>query len=93
MNTKYHDDLEQQKAKAFKNAHVKAAYGSMEDEFRLIEILIAARHEKQLTQAQLARKLGMQQEAIARLESGTANPTYKTLARVAKALDKRIAFI
>lgn len=72
---------------------IKAEYDALEDEFRLIEDLIKARHERQMTQAQLAHKAGMKQAAIARLESGKANPSYKTLTKVAKALDKKITFV
>lgn len=76
-----------------KDPKFKAALNKDKDRFRLMEMLLAARIERKLTQAQLAKRAGMQQEAIARLESGTSNPSYKTLARVAKALDKKIALI
>ncbi|MGI9027638.1 MAG: helix-turn-helix domain-containing protein [Candidatus Saccharimonadales bacterium] len=69
---------------------VKVAYDKLEDEFLLADALIRARLDHKLTQAQLAEKVGMKQAAIARLESGESNPRYKTLSRVAKALDKKI---
>ncbi len=86
-------DFESHKAQALRDPGLKAAYDALEDEFRLIEILISARLERKMTQAQLAKKLGMKQAAIARLESGKANPTFSTLSRVAKALDKKIALV
>lgn len=73
--------------------NVKAAYDELEEEFRVAHQLIRARIEKKLTQAELAEKVGMKQAAIARLESGQSNPRYKTLAKVAKALDKKITFV
>ena len=93
MKKVYKDDFERFKEESFKNPKFKAAYDALEDEFRLIEEMIDARRKKKMTQAQLAKKTGMQQTAIARLESGTSNPRYKTLSKVAKALDKQVAFL
>ena len=76
-----------------KDPEYRKEYDALEDEFRLIELMISLRREKKLTQAQLAKKVGMKQAAIARLESGKANPSFKTLNRVAKALDKKITFV
>ncbi len=84
---------EEFKKQLFKDPKVKAVYDALEDEFRLIDKLIAARQKKKLTQAELAQKLGMKQAAIARLESGASNPSYKTLSKVAKALDKKVSLV
>lgn len=81
------------KKKALADPEIKAAYDALEDEFRLIDKLITARQKKKLTQSELAEKLGMKQAAIARLESGASNPSYKTLSKVAKALDKKVALV
>lgn len=76
-----------------KDPAYKAAYDALEEEFRIAEEFIKARLERKMSQAELAKKAGMQQEAIARLESFDSNPTRKTLARVAKALDKKISLV
>lgn len=81
------------KKKSLRDPKVKAAYDALEDEFKVIAEMIDARQKKKLTQAGLAKKAGMQQAAIARLESGKSNPRYKTLNKIAKALDKKIAFV
>ena len=44
------------------------------------------RVEHRLSQRALARQLGMQQPAIARLESGDVNPSIDTLLRLAREL-------
>ncbi len=84
--------LEEVQAEWLKDSKLKAAYDKLDDEFRLLEMMLIARKELNLTQAQLAKRAGMQQEAIARIENG-GNPSYKTLARIAKALNKKIAFV
>jgi DNA-binding XRE family transcriptional regulator len=48
--------------------------------------LTTYRAEHGLTQTQLARKLGMKQPAVARLEMGEQSPKIDTLVRIAEAL-------
>jgi transcriptional regulator with XRE-family HTH domain len=49
-----------------------------------------ARVDAGLTQAQLARRLGVSQAALARLERPGANPTVATLDRVLRAAGRRL---
>jgi DNA-binding XRE family transcriptional regulator len=51
--------------------------------------VLAYRVEHGLTQTQLARLLGVQQPAIARLEAGEHEPSIATLARLARQLHMR----
>lgn len=48
------------------------------------------RKKKNITQVQLAKKIGMPQSQIARIESGNHNVTVGTLNRVASALNLRL---
>ena len=80
-------------AKSIKDPEFKKEYDALEDEFALINEILSPRLAKKMTQADLAKKLGMKQEAITRLESGESNPTYSTLSKVAKALDKKVALV
>ncbi len=48
--------------------------------------LVAFRAEHELSQVQLARKLGMKQPMVARLEAGEKNPTWETLVRLSERL-------
>ena len=49
-----------------------------------------ARKEAGLTQVQLAELTGLDQSDISKIERGVANPSVKTLQRIAKALDKQL---
>jgi len=49
--------------------------------------LLDVRLKNHLTQTELAARLGMQQPAIARIESGHGNPSLRTLLAIAKALN------
>ncbi len=53
-------------------------------------LLRVARHEAGLTQAELARKIGVSQQQIAALESPDSNLTLGTLVRVAAVLDREV---
>jgi predicted transcriptional regulator len=77
----------------YKLAKQKKFQHLAQEEGAIIDIVIAiaeARKKKRLTQAQLAKKVGMPQSQLARIESGNHNVTLKNLARVAGALDLRV---
>jgi DNA-binding XRE family transcriptional regulator len=81
------------KKETLSDPEVRKEYDALEAEFALVEAVISARLAKKMTQAELAQKAGMKQEAIARLEGGDSNPTYATLVKVAKALDRKVALV
>ncbi len=68
----------------------RKAYDALEDEFALARALITARAEAELTQEQLANAMGTTQAAIARLESGRAKPSTRTLQRFAEATGTKL---
>jgi predicted transcriptional regulator len=72
---------------------VKAEFEKLEPEYQMARQLIKARLAKNMTQAELAEKIGVKQAYIARLESGSANPTVESLAKVAGALDKKLKLV
>ena len=81
------DDL---KKRFMKDPEFREEYERVDEEFRLFEALVRARTEAKLTQAEIARRLGTTQSAIARLESGGVSPSIKTLRRYAEATGKRL---
>ena len=72
--------------KHLKNPKVQTGYEALEEEYALIRQLIDLRIERGLSQRQLAKRAGMQQPVIARLEGGKT-ASLRTLKRVADALD------
>ena len=68
----------------------KAEYDALEPEFTLMQAMIDARKTTGLTQKQLSKKTGIAQSDISKLESGNANPSLKTLQRLANGLGMRI---
>lgn len=83
----------QHKQELFRNPKFKAAYDELEPEYRLANELIRARLGKKMTQAELAEKAGVSRVVVARLESGTTNPTVETVNRVAGALGKEFRLV
>lgn len=78
------------KKKWLQDPAVRKEYEKLAPEFALIETIIEKRIAKGLTQAQLAKKIGTQQSAIARLESGNYNPSIGLLHKVAGALNAKL---
>lgn len=73
-----------------KDPEFKAAYDALEPEFAVIEAIMKARAQMGLTQKQLSERTGISQADISRIERGTANPSLKTLQRIATALGRRV---
>jgi len=77
--------LAELKQRLLENPEVRAEYVHADAEFSLIEAMIHARQDAKLTQAELAKKIGTTQSAIARLEAGRISPSIATLRRYAEA--------
>ena len=84
------DEWEKLKKELLRDPEVKREYDRLGPEFAIISQLIELRAKKKLTQKALAKKLGTKQSAIARLESGRANPTLEFMQKTAEALDKKL---
>ena len=64
---------------------VHAAYETLAEAYRIARAIIEARVQSQMTQEELAVRMGTTQSVIARLESGRTMPSTRTLVRIAKA--------
>ena len=67
-----------------------AEYNALDEEFALASALIKARSNADMTQADVAEKMGTTQAAIARLESGRLMPSTRTLKRFAEATGTKL---
>ena len=74
----------------FKDPEFIREYEALEEEFALATALIKARADADLTQEEIAVRMGTTQSAIARLESGRSRPSTATLAKFAKATGTRL---
>lgn len=70
-------------AKEMENPEFKAEWDALEPEFQIIRGIIEGREMNDLTQEQLSAATGINQANISRLENGTANPSLRTLKRLA----------
>ena len=68
----------------------RAAYEALEEEFALITEMIKARARSQLSQAEIASRMGTTESAISRLESGRTKPSTRTLERYAQATGHKL---
>jgi predicted transcriptional regulator len=78
------------KKKLMENPEFREEYEKADAEFQLIEALIRARAKANLSQAELAKKIGTTQSAIARLEGGGVSPSLNTLRRYAEATGSKL---
>ncbi len=78
------------KKRLMEDPEFREEYARADDEFTLIEALVRARAAANLTQAEVARRLGTTQSAIARLEDGGVFPPLATLRRYAEATGTRL---
>ncbi len=82
--------LQDVKARLMEDPAFREEYARAEEEYALIEALVRARTAAKLTQAELARRLGTTQSAVARLEGGRVSPSFATLRRYAEATGTRL---
>ena len=74
------------KAEQLKDPAVKAEYDALEFEFSLIQ----ARQSAGISQQELSAKSGITQSDISKIENGKANPSVRTLRKLANAMGKTL---
>lgn len=82
--------LSEAKIELLKNKEFEKEYLHLKPRYDLIAQIITARIEQQMTQEDMAKKMGTQKSNISRLESGNYNPSLDFLIRVAQSLNKEI---
>ena len=86
MGKNFRETLNEQ----LKNEAFKKEYMALEPEFQIIRALLDGRKEKNLTQKQLSELTGINQGDISKIEKGIANPSIKTIQRLANGLDMNV---
>ena len=73
-----------------KNPEFKKEWDALEPEYQIIKAMLDTRNEKAITQKQLSDITGIPQADISRLENGNANPSLKTLQRLADGMGMKL---
>ena len=84
--TSFNDFLNQQ----LQDPEFKAEYEALEPEFAIIQAMIDARKATGMTQKELSEATGIAQGDISKLEKGNANPSLRTLQRLAAGMGMRL---
>ena len=86
MKTKLKDFLNKQ----MQDTEFRKEYEALEFKNAIIQAFINARKFSGLTQKQLSKKTGITQPDISKLENGNANPSIRTLKRLAHAMGMKL---
>ena len=81
---------EELKELALSNPETKKEYDALEPEYQLILALIELRNEQNISQQELAERSGINRSDISRIENANANPSLRTLKRLAGAFGKKV---
>ena len=91
MGKNFRETLKEQ----MKNPEFKTEYDALSTEYQLINAILDARKAANITQKQLAEKTGIAQSDISKIENGNANPSFKTIERIASGMGMtvRVEFV
>ena len=78
------------KEKVLQNAEVKEEYDALQPEYDIIQSMISARVNQNLTQKELSERTGITQADISRIENGTRNPSLSMVKRLAEGLGMQL---
>ena len=78
------------KKRALQNPEVKAEYGALQPEYDIIQAMIDARVQQNMTQKDLSAKTGITQADISRIENGTRNPSLSMVKKLAHGLGMQL---
>ena len=78
------------KQKSLKDPEVKAEYDALQPEYDIIQAMIDARVEQNMTQKELSARTGITQADISRIENGTRNPSLNMVKKLAQGLGMQL---
>ena len=82
MSAKFEDFLQEQ----LQDTEFRKEYEALQPERAVIQAMIDARKNSRLTQKELSERTGIAQGDISKLENGNANPSVRTLQRLASGM-------
>ena len=82
MSNKFDDFLQEQ----LQDPEFREEYEALQPEHAVVQAIIDARKNAGLTQKELSERTGIAQGDISKLENGNANPSIRTLQRLASAM-------
>ena len=82
MSAKFEDFLQEQ----LQDTEFRKEYEALQPERAVIQVMIDARKNSGLTQKELSERTGIAQGDISKLENGNANPSIRTLQRLASGM-------
>lgn len=91
MKNKTGISFEEVKMNMMKDKEFREEYKKLTPRYQAIEQIIRARKEQNITQSELAKRVGTQKSNISRLESGNYNPSLDFLVKVAESLGKSLS--
>lgn len=77
-------------AEQMQDEEFRKEYEALEPEFTIMQAMIDARNSEGLTQKELSDRSGIAQGDISKMENGNANPSIRTLQRLAAAMGKKL---
>ncbi len=78
------------KEKVLQNPEIKAEYDALQPEYDIIQAMINARIEQNITQKELSARTGITQADISRIENGTRNPSLNMVKKLAQGLGMQL---
>ena len=79
------------KDELMQDEELRSEYEKLKPRYEIISQIIDERKLQNITQAELAKRVGTQKSNISRLESGNYNPSLDFLIKVARSLGKEIS--
>ena len=86
MGTNFDDFLAEQ----LREPEIKKEWYALQPQRAIIQAMIDARKESGLTQKELSERTGIAQSDISKLERGNANPSLRTLQRLAEGMGMKL---
>ena len=77
-------------ARDLQDPKFKAEWEALEPEYQIALMIIKARQEESITQQELAKRAGLGQASLSRIETGKVSPDIATLQKIANAVGKKL---